>query len=111
MRTRSSGVVTDRTPTFLSIASYADVTDAAKIAAALVVAAAIFLATRRSKSPFVLPGLLLATPLTVSIKVICRNVPYLHWLAALLDQRGANGDPPVAARVWSAVTPRVTRTP
>ena len=37
-----------------------------------------------------LPGLLLATPLTVGMKVCAPNIPDLHWIAAsLLDQRGA----------------------
>jgi sulfate permease, SulP family len=60
MITGAVQVVTDQAPTFVTIGSYLDVADVAKIAAALVVAAAIFLATRRSKGPFVLPGLLLA---------------------------------------------------
>ena len=58
-----------------------------------------------------LPGLLLATPLTVAIKVVCRNVAELHWLAALLDQRGAANDPPLASRVLQAVGQRVGRLP
>jgi predicted PurR-regulated permease PerM len=56
-----------------------------------------------------LPGLLLATPLTVSLKVACRNFADLHWLAALLDQRGAEDEPPLAARVLQAVGQRVGR--
>ena len=56
-----------------------------------------------------LPGLLLSTPLTVSIKVVCRNLGALHWLAALLDQRGAQDEPPAAARFFHAVGQRVSR--
>ena len=56
-----------------------------------------------------LPGLLLATPLTVCIKVVCRNVAGLHWLASLLDQRGANDEPPLATRVLNAVGEHVGR--
>src|SRR3984885_13812915 len=53
-------VVTDRAPTIVTIGSYAELGAVSKIAAALVVAAALYFMTRRSKSPFVLPGLLLA---------------------------------------------------
>jgi len=60
MITGAMQVVTDRTPTLAAIGSYADLGAASKIAAALVVAAALHIVTRRSKSPFVLPGLLLA---------------------------------------------------
>jgi sulfate permease, SulP family len=60
MITGAMQVVTDRAPTIATIGSYADVGAASKVAAALVVAVALQLVTRRSKSPFVLPGLLLA---------------------------------------------------
>lgn len=56
-----------------------------------------------------LPGLLLATPLTACIKVVCRNFPDLHWLAALLDQRGGEGEPPLTRRVLHAVGQRMGR--
>ncbi len=60
MITGAVQIVTDRAPTFVTVSSYVDFADAAKVAAALIVAAAIYFMTRRSKSPFVLPGLLLA---------------------------------------------------
>jgi SulP family sulfate permease len=60
MITGAIQVVTDRAPTIATLGSYADLGTAGKIAAALVVAAALHFVTRRSKSPFVLPGLLLA---------------------------------------------------
>jgi SulP family sulfate permease len=60
MITGAVRVVTDRAPAIVTIGSYTDLGDASKIAAALVVAAALYFMTRRSKSPFVLPGLLLA---------------------------------------------------
>jgi len=56
-----------------------------------------------------LPGLLLATPLTVCIKVVCDHFPDLHWLSSLLDQRGAQDEPPLAARVLNAVGQHVDR--
>ena len=60
MITGAVQVVTDRAPAIVTIGSYANLGDASKIAAALVVAAALYFMTLRSKSPFVLPGLLLA---------------------------------------------------
>jgi sulfate permease, SulP family len=60
MITGAAQVVTDRAPTLSAIGSYVNVADASKIAAALAVAVALHLVTRRSKSPFVVPGLLLA---------------------------------------------------
>jgi SulP family sulfate permease len=60
MITGAVQVVTDRAPTIAALGSYADLADASKVAAALVVAAALYFMTRRTKSPFVLPGLLLA---------------------------------------------------
>ena len=59
MITGAMQVVTDRAPTIATIGSYAHVGSASKVAAALVVAAALHIVTRRSKSPFILPGLLL----------------------------------------------------
>ena len=60
MITGAMQVVTDRTPTLATIGSYADLGAASKIVAALVVGAALYFVTRRSKSLFALPGLLLA---------------------------------------------------
>jgi sulfate permease, SulP family len=60
MITGAIQVVTDRAPTIAAIGAYADFAAASKIAAALVVAAALYLVTRRSKNPFVMPGLVLA---------------------------------------------------
>ena len=60
MITGAVQVVTDRAPTIATIGSYAEFGAVGKIAAALVVAVALYFITRRSKSPFVLPGLLLA---------------------------------------------------
>ncbi len=53
-------VVTDRPLRFTTLAGFADPLLAAKIGAAAMVAIALFLMRRRSKSPFVLPGVLLA---------------------------------------------------
>jgi sulfate permease, SulP family len=60
MITGAMQVVTDRAPTIATIGSFAGVGVASKVAAALVVAVALHFVTRRSKSPFVMPGLLLA---------------------------------------------------
>lgn len=60
MMTGAVQVVTDQAPTIATIGSYADVGAAGKVAAAVVVALALHFVTRRSKSPFVLPALLLA---------------------------------------------------
>ena len=59
-----------------------------------------------------LPGLLLATPLTVCIKVVCRNFSDLHWLASLLRstrRRAATGDPGVERRGTARGPPALRR--
>jgi len=53
-------VVTDQRPMLSNASAFLDTAIAAKLAAALIVALALFLLLRRSKSPFVLPGVLLA---------------------------------------------------
>ena len=32
-----------------------------------------------------LPGLLLATPLTFGLKVLCQNIPHLQWISVVLE--------------------------
>jgi sulfate permease, SulP family len=53
-------VVTDQRPMLSNVSAFLDTAIAAKLAAALIVAVALHLLLGRSKSPFLLPGLLLA---------------------------------------------------
>jgi SulP family sulfate permease len=53
-------VVTDQRPTLANIGAFADAAIAAKIVAGAVVAITLYILLHRSKSPFVLPGVLLA---------------------------------------------------
>src|SRR5580658_6627991 len=53
-------VVTDQRPTLGNIVAFGDVTVATKIALGAIVAITLWVLLRRSKSPFVLPGVLLA---------------------------------------------------
>ena len=53
-------VLTNQRPTLTDIASFADADSAAKLAAAVAVALALHVMLRRSKSPLVLPGVLVA---------------------------------------------------
>jgi sulfate permease, SulP family len=53
-------VVTDQKPVLANLAAFADGAIAAKLGATLIVAVALYLALRRSKSPFTMPGVLLA---------------------------------------------------
>jgi predicted PurR-regulated permease PerM len=50
-----------------------------------------------------LPGLLLATPLTVGLKVLSAAIPDFHWIAALLDQRHPRTHRTLGATVLRAV--------
>ena len=60
MITGAMQVVTDQHPALTNIGAFLDAAIAAKLAAGLIVAITLFIALRRSKSPFVLPGVLLA---------------------------------------------------
>ncbi len=60
MITGAMQVVTDQRPALANIGAFVNVAIAAKLAAGLVVAIALHLALRRSKPPFILPGVLLA---------------------------------------------------
>jgi SulP family sulfate permease len=60
MVTGAIQVVTDQRPTLANFGAFADATVAAKIGACAAVALALHVLLRRSKSPFVLPGVLLA---------------------------------------------------
>ena len=60
MITGAMQVVTDQRPMLANIGAFVDAATIAKLAAGLVVAVALHLALRRSKSPFVMPGVLLA---------------------------------------------------
>ena len=53
-------VVTDQKPVLANLGAFADGATAAKLGATLIVAVALYLALRRSKSPFTMPGVLLA---------------------------------------------------
>jgi sulfate permease, SulP family len=53
-------VVTDQKPVLANLGAFADGAIAAKLGAALIVAVVLYLALRRSKSPFTMPGVLLA---------------------------------------------------
>ena len=60
MITGAIQVVTDQRPTLANIGAFVDVAIAAKLAATAALAIALYLLQRRSKSPFILPGVLLA---------------------------------------------------
>jgi len=60
MITGAMQVVTDQRPALTNIGAFLDAAAAAKLAAGLIVAITLFIALRRSKSLFVLPGVLLA---------------------------------------------------
>ncbi len=60
MITGAMQVVTDQRPALTNIGAFLDAAVAAKLAAGLIVAITLFIALRRSKSLFVLPGVLLA---------------------------------------------------
>jgi sulfate permease, SulP family len=60
MVTGAMQVVTDRRPTLTNLGAFLDGGNAGKLAAGLIVALTLHLALRRSKSPYVLPGILLA---------------------------------------------------
>ena len=53
-------VVTDQKPVLANLGAFANGATAAKLGATLIVAVALYLALRRSKSPFTMPGVLLA---------------------------------------------------
>ena len=53
-------VVTDQKPVLANLGAFANGAIAAKLGATLIVAVALYLALRRSKSPFTMPGVLLA---------------------------------------------------
>jgi sulfate permease, SulP family len=61
MVTGSIRVVTDQAPTFYNIDAFLNISTAEKLAAALSVAVLLHFLLRRSKSPFILPGMLFAT--------------------------------------------------
>jgi sulfate permease, SulP family len=61
MVTGAIRVVTDQAPTFNNIDAFLDTSIAEKLAAALIVAVLLHFLLRRSKSPFILPGMLFAT--------------------------------------------------
>ncbi len=60
MITGAMQVVTDQRPILANIGAFVDVATVTKVAAALVVGVVLHLALRRSKSPFIMPGVLLA---------------------------------------------------
>ncbi len=60
MITGAMQVVTDQRPMLANVGAFIDVTTITKLAAALVVGVVLHLALRHSKSPFVMPGVLLA---------------------------------------------------
>jgi sulfate permease, SulP family len=60
MITGAAQVVSDRSPNLTNIGAFADLESIGKLAAGLTVAVALYLASRRLKSPFVIPGILLA---------------------------------------------------
>ena len=53
-------VVTDQKPVLANLGAFANAAAGAKLGATLIVAVALYLALRRSKSPFTMPGVLLA---------------------------------------------------
>jgi SulP family sulfate permease len=61
MVTGAMQVVTDLRPTLTNLAAFADAAPAGKLAAGAVVAIALHVLLRRSKSPFMLPGVLLGS--------------------------------------------------
>jgi sulfate permease, SulP family len=63
-------VVTDQKPVFSNINSFLNIAVAAKFSAALTVAALLHVLLRRSKSPFILPGILLGTVAVAHLVVV-----------------------------------------
>jgi SulP family sulfate permease len=63
-------VVTDRQPALTNIRAFIDGATAIKLAAALIVAVGLHFALRRSKHPFVLPGVLLAAFLATYVVLL-----------------------------------------
>jgi sulfate permease, SulP family len=61
MVTGAIRLVTDQTPSFSNLDSFLSISIAEKLAAALIVALLLQISLRRSKSPFILPGILFAT--------------------------------------------------
>ncbi len=61
MVTGAMQVVTDQRPTLTNLGAFADASPAGKLAACTVVAIVLHVLMRRSKSPFVLPGVLLGS--------------------------------------------------
>jgi SulP family sulfate permease len=75
MITGAMQVVTDQRPALTNIGAFLDAAIAAKLAAGLIVAVTLFLALRRSKSPFVLPGVLLAAIVATYLFLVLTGSP------------------------------------
>jgi sulfate permease, SulP family len=75
MITGAVQVVTEQKPLIANLAEFANVPMLGKIAAALVVAAILQFALRRSKSPFVMPGILIAALATTYIVLLLGGWP------------------------------------
>jgi len=83
MITGAIQVVTDRRPTLTNLGTFADLTLGAKLAASAAVAITLRLLLRRSKGPFVLPGVLLAAFAVTQL--------VLPLIGATLTEAQANG--------------------
>src|SRR5262249_49858622 len=75
MITGAVQVVTEQKPLIANLAAFANVPMLGKIAAALVMAAILQFALRRSKSPFVMPGILIAALATTYIVLLLGGWP------------------------------------
>jgi SulP family sulfate permease len=70
MITGAIQVVTDQAPTYANIDHFLNVPIAEKLAAALALAVLLHIFLRRSKSPFILPGMLIATIVNAHLVVL-----------------------------------------
>jgi SulP family sulfate permease len=78
MVTGAIEVVTDQRPTLANIGSFADAAIAAKLGAGVAVAIALHLLVRRSKSPFVLPAVLLGGFVAAHVVLLSTGSTLVH---------------------------------
>ena len=112
MITGAMQVVTDQRPTLANLGAFVDAAPWQKLAAGAVVAVALHLLLRRSKSPFVMPGVLLAAFVVAHIVVLpaARHSPRAQASGWMFDlQPGAEAELAVEIRAalhtfpWTAL--------
>jgi SulP family sulfate permease len=94
MVTGAMQVVSDRKPALFNLGAFADAGVLEKLAAGAVVAIALHVLLRRSKSPFVLPGVLLAAFLVAHIVVFASG-----WTLAAAQTSGWMFNPQPGAKL------------